>query len=45
MVDFSDHGKESLCSVEAAKAFNTSAITDFQEVPLTTVTDMSVHAK
>lgn len=45
MVDFCDHGKESLCSVEAANAFNTSVTTDFQEIPLTTVTEMSVHAK
>ena len=45
MVDFSDHGKETLCSVKAANPLNTSATTDFQERPLTTVTEMSIHAK
>ena len=45
MVDFCDHGKESLCLVKAANAFNTSATIDFQERPLTTVTKMSIHAE
>ena len=45
MVDFCDHGKESLCSVKAVNAFNISATIDFQERPLTTVTEMSIHAK
>ena len=45
MVDFCDHGKESLCCVKAANAFSTSATTDFQERPLATVTEISIHAK
>jgi len=45
MVNFCDHGKESLCSVKTVNAFNTSATTYFQERPLTMVTEMSIHAK
>jgi hypothetical protein len=45
MGDFCDHDKEFLSSVKAVNAFNTSATTNFQVRPLTTVTELSNHAK